>query len=223
MDRNRGNSFERGAACSEESGWTMYFEDFFLSEENNNNIRDQSSGCSSGLYGSSSLVSDAASCAAWEVSNHQNGDLGSMQKSCKKLSFKKKRSRVPRNDEDLEDTASSPANSPKVCDLKQFHDMNPRKGVVHVSETSQFQEEMGEEIMGEEIMGEEIMGEEIMGEEIMGEEMGEEMGYGKPPSELQMDGRSNLGFVHQEGNECTQLKKKGLCLVPISMLANYIR
>ncbi|XP_068645013.1 vascular-related unknown protein 4-like [Aristolochia californica] len=179
--RNRASpsSVERRAACSEESGWTMYFEDFFLSEQNNT----ESSGCSSGFHGSSSLVSDAASCAAWEVSNPENEAQG-LQKSCKKLTFKKKRIRGGRNDEDLEDTASSPANSPKVSDLRQF-DMNPRKGV-HVSETSQ-----------------------------------DEIGYGKP-SELQLDGGSNLGFV-KGGNECTELKKKGLCLVPISMLANYIR
>ncbi|XP_068667796.1 vascular-related unknown protein 1-like [Aristolochia californica] len=179
--RNRASpsSMERGAACSEESGWTMYFEDFLFSGENDR----ASSERSSGLYGSSSLVSDAASCAAWEVLNHQNEPLG-LQESCKKLSFKKKRTRGARNDEDLEDTASSPANSPKVSILKQF-DMNHRKGI-HVSKTSQ-----------------------------------EEIGYAKP-SELQMDGRSNLGFA-QRGNEFTELKKKGLCLVPISMLANYIR
>ncbi|KAJ6390187.1 hypothetical protein OIU77_024410 [Salix suchowensis] len=43
-----------------------------------------------------------------------------------KLTFKKTRAREIFLDDSLEDTASSPGNSPKVSDLRQI-DMNPRK------------------------------------------------------------------------------------------------
>ncbi|XP_010267737.1 PREDICTED: uncharacterized protein LOC104604867 [Nelumbo nucifera] len=106
--------------CAEESGWTVYFEDYFLS-----NNRETTT-CSS-VSVSSSLVSDAASCAAWKkYSSDQNGgvvgyssEVGS-EKSNKKLSFKKRRTRGALNDDDLEDTASSPVNRPKVCNMKQL-------------------------------------------------------------------------------------------------------
>lgn len=75
--------------ASEESGWTSYLEDF---------------SCSNGSFVSSpSLVSDAA----WNGSD-----------SIRRLNFKNlKRSSNHRKfsyDDDLEDTASSPVNSPKV-------------------------------------------------------------------------------------------------------------
>lgn len=31
-----------------------------------------------------------------------------------------------------------------------------------------------------------------------------------------------LGFIGSESDRCTELKKRGLCLVPLSMLVNYL-
>lgn len=91
----------------EESGWTAYFEDF----SNDNINREEYSYCSS--FGSPSLVSDAASCAAWKLSNKHRVDVAT-SKMPKKLKFKKPRARQICDDDSLEDTASSPVNSPKV-------------------------------------------------------------------------------------------------------------
>lgn len=97
----------------EESGWTTYFEDFF----NNRNIEDQE--CTMSFTGvdhsSSSLVSDAASLPAKKLAD--NGQAGEfpMNKSGNKSSFKKrKKIKTALVDDTLEDTASSPVNSPKV-------------------------------------------------------------------------------------------------------------
>jgi len=84
--------------CPEESGWTAYFEDFSSYRENS----------FSSSFGTSSLVSDAASSAAWKITTYN--DL----KTPKRLSFKKTRTKVISVDDSLEDTASSPVNSPKV-------------------------------------------------------------------------------------------------------------
>lgn len=87
------------ADCSEESGWTAYFEDF---------SRDREHSFSNYSFGTSSLVSDAASSAAWK--NSSQNDL----KIPKRLCFKKTRTKVISVEDSLEDTASSPVNSPKV-------------------------------------------------------------------------------------------------------------
>ena len=91
-------------SANEESGWTSYFEEFSKGME-------QQSYCSS--LGGSSLVSDAASCAAWKFS-HQNFKVSTAPNLPKKLSFKKARAKQISEDDPLEDTASSPVNSPKV-------------------------------------------------------------------------------------------------------------
>ncbi|XP_028761809.1 vascular-related unknown protein 1-like isoform X2 [Neltuma alba] len=95
------------APCSsevaEESGWTTYFEDFFDGKR---------SSISSGVVASSSsLLSDAATtnklANVHEFSGSQNGE---------RLSFKKRKKKdiATMVDDALEDTASSPLNSPKV-------------------------------------------------------------------------------------------------------------
>lgn len=88
----------KGAAdCPEESGWTKYLEDFSSYKGHDD---------SSSSFHSSSLVSDAASSAAWKNSN--NKDL----KVPKTLGFKNTITKII--DDSLEDTASSPVSSPKV-------------------------------------------------------------------------------------------------------------
>ncbi|KAF1859297.1 hypothetical protein Lal_00009881 [Lupinus albus] len=141
-------------SANEESGWTSYFEDFSKGMEQ--------SYCSS-------LVSDAASCAAWKLShqNHHNIVSCSSHRNSsnlpKKLCFKKTRSKQILEDDPLEDTASSPINSPKGKGFKSENHL-----------------------------------------------------------ELKTD-EHEINFNGKKANniDCTDLKKRDLCLVPLSMLANY--
>ncbi|KAJ8514099.1 hypothetical protein OPV22_004533 [Ensete ventricosum] len=81
-----------GSTWSEESGWTMYFDDFVAS-------------CSG-----SSLISDATSYAAWKPSESDR---------CRKLRLKKRKQRNFVDDDDpLEDTATSPFDSFKDYELR---------------------------------------------------------------------------------------------------------
>ncbi|XP_042491681.1 vascular-related unknown protein 4-like [Macadamia integrifolia] len=169
---NKAMSFKEEIDCPEESGWTEYFEDFM-------NDNGDNTSCSSD-FGTSSLVSDAAS--AWKFSDHQqviNGYSSMMvpKKSYKKLNFKKKRARKLLDDDDLEDTASSPCNSPKVSQLSPFH-MNRRK-----------------------------------------REDGIESSQEKGSKHI--DERNELGFIGSEAYS-TELKKRGLCLAPMSFLTNHL-
>ncbi|KAJ7981599.1 putative CTD small phosphatase-like protein 2 [Quillaja saponaria] len=127
----------------EESTWTMYLEDF--SFNNSNNYGDY---CS--ISSTSSLLSDAASLAA-HTTKFDNYN--------KRLSFKKRKSNTKEAlvDDDLEDTASSPVNSPK------------------------------------------------------------EKGSGSG----QIAERNELDFKGRE-KDCIELKERGLCLVPLSMIVNYL-
>ncbi|KAF5181472.1 Serine/threonine-protein kinase/endoribonuclease IRE1 [Thalictrum thalictroides] len=113
----------------------------------------------------------------------------SMERSInsRQISFKKRRTRdVVAFDDALEDTASSPVNSPKVSDLKrQQVYVNPRKkdGNINSSQGT----------------------------------------TSVHCSDFQNDKDLNgLGSSFVRENEYTQLKKRGLCLVPLSMLVNYI-
>ncbi|XVF03953.1 hypothetical protein REPUB_Repub05bG0038100 [Reevesia pubescens] len=160
----------------EESSWTMYFDDF----SNNNNIymNDENSSFSSDMnYQTSSLVS-ATACSS--VRRHLFGD-----KSCNRLSFKKRKTKgTGLVDDDLEDTASSPANSPKVCNLVNHFDKNlmKQKDAMDISK------------------------------EIKGSDSG------------QIDKRNDdeLGFIGRENDGTEELKKRGLCLVPLSVVVDYL-
>ncbi|KAK6269750.1 hypothetical protein POUND7_006855 [Theobroma cacao] len=158
----------------EESSWTMYFEDF---SNNNNDMDVENSSFSSDInYQSSSLVSDAACSAA---GRHVFG--APLGKSCNRLSFKKRKgNKGGLVDDDLEDTASSPANSPKVCNLINHFDKNlKQKDVMDKSQ-----------------------------------EKGSASG--------QIDERNDeLGLIGRE-DDGTELKKMGLCLVPLSMVVHYL-
>lgn len=98
---------KEATALSEESGWTSYLEDFLASQKKEGST---CSGFSPSIGGGSSMVSDATSCVACKPPAHAEPSKG-----CKKLSFKKRKARVTLgHDDPLEDTASSPLNSPKV-------------------------------------------------------------------------------------------------------------
>ncbi|KAM1112710.1 hypothetical protein ACFX13_046388 [Malus domestica] len=179
-------SKETTYSCTEEeSGWTAYFEDF----SNNNNKRKeeeekQGGGAQSFGY-TSSLVSDAASGAAWKLASHNNqsneGSIGVPPNNFpRKLSFKKTRTKKISGD-DLEDTASSPVNSPKIGDLRPV-DINPRKIDDH---------HMNMNSLGNE--------------------------------GTTVEHFAEIEQAHDEkSSDCTDLKNKGLCLVPMSWLVNYI-
>ncbi|GAU49962.1 hypothetical protein TSUD_272160 [Trifolium subterraneum] len=161
-------------SCQEESGWTTYFEDFSKGIE--------PSYCSGG---GSSLVSDAASYAAWKFSNHHNHVVAS--KLPKKLCFKKTRSKMISNDDPLEDTASSPVNSPKM------RDMSPN----------------------------EIVSRKI-DDQLQAGSMGKGFTSSKNHSEMvHMDDMHEFEF-NEKNIDSTDLKQRGLCLVPLSLLVNYL-
>ncbi|XP_062028478.1 vascular-related unknown protein 1 [Rosa rugosa] len=145
----------------EESGWTKYFEDF---SNNTRADQEQTSFCSS-------LVSDASSGAAWRVS-HNNSVPKKLKKKPKKI-----------GDHDLEDTASSPVNSPKIGDLRPVDHMNPRKIDDHRININS-------------------LGKEHFAEMKQADE--------------------NSSDCSGKNDQNTDLKKKGLCLVPLNLLMNYL-
>ncbi|XP_060215558.1 vascular-related unknown protein 1-like [Lycium barbarum] len=156
----------------EESGWTTYLEDFSM------NQRENYSSCNSenDSFGSPSLLSDAASHAAWKNSHSPMGGSPFL----KRLNLKKQRNKKI-SDPDLEDTASSPVNSPKVSSFKQM-DINNRT------------------------------------ENISGYFM-ENEGGSRQFQEMEAE-RNNTYFDGKNKNGYIELKKKGLCLVPWSMIVN---
>ncbi|OVA11128.1 hypothetical protein BVC80_1741g125 [Macleaya cordata] len=167
MNQVDSQSFNKGRTIDdspqEESGWTVYFDEFF----SNNRQNSASYSSSSGLE-TPSLVSDAASCAPWKFSDNSHLIGGhqpsNSSKKLRLLNKKKKTSGGVNLDEDaLEDTASSPVNSPK------------RKGISMADDHF---------------------------------------------TELQTEERNQLGFIGRDSNGYTELNKKGLCLVPLSLFVN---
>ncbi|PKU76926.1 vascular-related unknown protein 1-like [Dendrobium catenatum] len=149
----KSNSSQEPFSPSEESGWTSYFEDFLASEKR----KTEETSNYTNISVSSSLVSDAS----WkpQVCSQQLN-------SCNKLNLmkmkKKKKTKIVFDDDSLEDTATSPVNSPK--------------------------EKMADD------------------------------GEGKNLAKGTTEETSYMGRV----TECSELRKKGLCLVPFSMFVNNI-
>ncbi|XP_073029860.1 uncharacterized protein [Primulina eburnea] len=133
---------------TEESSWTFYIQGFMCDDAQNSS--------SSSDYETPSLVSDAGSSAAKKLTdihrtdtnlgfpngirgNNHDTDNKMMGKNisimCKQNSFKKQKTKVPAAvmDYDLEDTASSPANSPKISHMNEFMN-HQEKGKIDVSE-----------------------------------------------------------------------------------------
>lgn len=114
------------ATGEEESGWTAYFQDFSDHQQEQEQEQHEEQSLCSSFAATSSMVSDAGSHAAWRISrgghNHVGaGDVGS-PKAPIKLSLKKTRTKqISAHDDSLEDTASSPANSPKVYTHTYIH------------------------------------------------------------------------------------------------------
>ncbi|XP_021807345.1 uncharacterized protein LOC110751221 isoform X2 [Prunus avium] len=148
-DNTRATSHE----SPEESSWTMYLEDF-LTSNNDDGDDDERSSFSSYVYENSSIISDAASAVTRKLSAINGEVLGFDNRSS--FGFDRRKTKEALLDDALEDTASSPVNSPK--------------------------------------------------------EKGSTSGL--------VDERNELGFIGRE-SDCTDLKKRGLCLVPFSVVANY--
>ncbi|KAJ6723682.1 VASCULAR-RELATED UNKNOWN PROTEIN 1-RELATED [Salix koriyanagi] len=176
------SSMEKAVSASpaEESGWTSYFEDF-----SDHNEEDHSLCC--GTFDSSSMVSDAASFPPWKSSNVVAGSSinGGLPR---KLTFKKTRAKEISLDDSLEDTASSPVNSPKVSDMIRPTD-NHRK-----TNDQYFNSSLGNK---------------------------EGSGLEQYAEGLETSERCDIIFGGGK-NDVVDLKKRGLCLVPLSMLVNYL-
>ncbi|KAJ6423252.1 hypothetical protein OIU84_024233 [Salix udensis] len=180
-----------GRDSSEESGWTMYFDDLFAQNNGDDQDNDQyeQGSFSYDQDGNSSLVSDAASLVLKKSAGDDHGEeqVGGIPIDNKKsfrhsLSFKKRRTKGALIDDSLEDTASSPVNSPKVYDgmmINQYRRNTNQKDNMEIS-------------------------------------LDEGSG-----SRQQVDKRSDFDFLGGGGDN-TALKKKGLCLVPLSMVVNYL-
>ncbi|KAJ6752221.1 hypothetical protein OIU85_002626 [Salix viminalis] len=180
-----------GRDSSEESGWTMYFDDLFAQNNGDDQDNDQyeQGSLSYDQDGNSSLVSDAASLVLKKSAGDDHGEeqVGGIPIDNKKsfrhsLSFKKRRTKGALIDDSLEDTASSPVNSPKVYDgmmINQYRRNTNQKDNMEIS-------------------------------------LDEGSG-----SKQQVDKRSDFDFLGGGGDN-TALKKKGLCLVPLSMVVNYL-
>ncbi|CAL5072416.1 unnamed protein product [Urochloa decumbens] len=124
-------SFSEGQAQSGDSSWTDYFVDFMLSEEEEKR-QDANSYCAAEGEGQGedddgdgssreeeedSMISDAASHAPAATL------LPVKYKGLKKL---KKAFKPLNHDDSLEDTASSPVNSPKVSAVSQL-ELSPKR------------------------------------------------------------------------------------------------
>ncbi|XP_023642123.1 vascular-related unknown protein 1 [Capsella rubella] len=173
-----------GGDHQEESGWTTYLDDFSNQYRTTQHHDEDKSSCSlSGV--SPSLVSDAAT-DAFSGKSYPVNFPG-------KLKFGRARTKKICEDDSLEDTASSPVNSPKVSQFEHIQ-TPPRKLEDYVS--SSF-------VMGN-----------IRG-------MGDHHHH-----QIQIqEGEQNMTMMRnlREGNNNNNmdLRSRGLCVVPISMLANF--
>ncbi|KAG6607814.1 Vascular-related unknown protein 1, partial [Cucurbita argyrosperma subsp. sororia] len=159
-----------GDQSPEESGWTIYFQDFL---NTNHPAHYPASSSSHPSPDQSYSVADAASSIAdHKLPGDDNRAAMDPNLSCKDpINLFKRRKMIKEllvEDEALEDTASSPVNSPKVSDAT-FFSKNPRHN----------------------------------------------------ENRIKVNERREMGLVGI-GNEYKELKKRGLCLVPLCMVMNYL-
>ncbi|KAL3821016.1 hypothetical protein ACJIZ3_006921 [Penstemon smallii] len=181
----------------EESGWTSYLQDYSF---NNNYQKDENrpmiiSSSSSSSSCSSSLISDAA----WNGPFNNNPVL-------KRLNFKinpNKYCKKYLRDHDLEDTASSPVNSPKVSTLKQNYRRTDDVAFGDFDLQGKEEEEEEEEEAGP--------------ENVSDRGSWDDERNGK---NITIIDDSTRNTINDENN--VDLKKRGMCLVPMSSLINYL-
>ncbi|KAL0928064.1 hypothetical protein M5K25_002300 [Dendrobium thyrsiflorum] len=162
------------SSSSLESGWTVYFEEFLASQKEEQ--KEQKT---------SSMVSDAASNFPGKVTVKSEPEPSV---SCKRISLKKRKAKGVSffDDDPLQDTASSPANSPTVSGMGDYLDVNKGKK-----------------------------------DDIRSIEGHEKVKDCENCEELKREVFDGLGIA-DGSKELTELKKKGLCLVPLSMLVDFL-
>nr|ACG32627.1 hypothetical protein [Zea mays] len=205
------SSSSEGQAQSGESSWTDYFVDFMLSEEERKRQADASSysycatedegGSKYGGDGSNrdeeeeeeeeSMVSDAASHAPTTAGATALIPAG-RYKELKKLK-KKPFGKALDHDGSLEDTASSPVNSPKVSVVSQL-ELSPKRRC-NIRDLTKGVVGIGDDHGGE---GMDVCTDATTTE---GARLGDQ--------------------YHTSIAPCAELKDKGICLFPFSVLLHY--
>ncbi|XP_021856461.2 vascular-related unknown protein 2 [Spinacia oleracea] len=175
--------------CSEESGWTLYFEEFLANNDN---------------YNTDNIIQDYEQEVEEEKEEEEDTSLSSsayrakrVRKVCNRKLISKTRN-IHANkfvDEELEDTASSPGHSPKVNNelnhLCMKSNETDSQDVYKAYNSSHFQTEEKKDKLTN-----------------LSQEKGQNM--------------QNAGEGIDMGILEAQLRKKGLYLVPMSMLLNHI-
>ncbi|XP_021750871.1 uncharacterized protein LOC110716549 isoform X1 [Chenopodium quinoa] len=175
-------SQSQSSNCSEESGWTLYFEDF-LSNNKYDNIQDHQE-------------------EDYEHTSFSSSHHRASRKLCNSKLISQNRKIYPKKfvDEELEDTASSPSHSPKVNDLNDLYmkskQLDTQDVYYKAYNSNHFQRKHTKDDMYTSLSH--------PSQEING------LASQKEGEGIDMD------FLE------TQLRKKGLCLVPMSMLLNQI-
>ncbi|XP_074380219.1 vascular-related unknown protein 4-like isoform X2 [Apium graveolens] len=166
---NKGCSIVMVDSSAEESGWTLYFDDLLNDNNMINTQYDHEKHSNLALSSDQNEISSSRLCLVPDAASSASVVACPLKTSCRHLNFKKKRSCMVNkgssmaSDDSLEDTASSPANSPKVSNLNQKYAMNTKH------------EEYAEIIKED-----------------------------------------------TQNSTSTELKKRGLCLVPVSTIMNYL-
>ncbi|WVZ66122.1 hypothetical protein U9M48_015394 [Paspalum notatum var. saurae] len=190
-------SCSEGQAQSGESSWTDYFVDFMLSEEEKKR-QAASSYCATEGEGEhdgdgssheddeeDSMISDAASRAPTAAL------LPGRYKELKKL--KKKAFKVLEHDDSLEDTASSPVNSPKVSAVSQL-ELSPKRRCNIMDLTKKEVRIIADDGHG---------------------------GEGMDCTDAAMEGMRFCDQNQASIDPCAEIKDKGICLFPLSVLLHY--
>ncbi|XP_010689672.2 vascular-related unknown protein 1 [Beta vulgaris subsp. vulgaris] len=183
---------------AEESGWTQYVEDFSAYNKEGGAYTQQEnhsySGCCSSFVSTASMVSDAGSGPEWKKKNINNlasaavcSSIGGLPNMPKRLNFKNKRAQEIPFDDSLEDTASSPVNSPKITMCFKRMDINSRKM-----------------------------------DNDSGSHMANEISIDQHVEYDDINSEHNLNNSFHNHIEYVDLKKRGLRLVPISMITGYL-
>ncbi|KAL7142277.1 hypothetical protein ABFS83_08G113200 [Erythranthe nasuta] len=189
MNNNNKNNISSSSEEAE-SGWTDYLDDFPYSKSINNG---GSGGSSINSFGTPSLISDAA----WNGSddNNNNNNNNNISSPLRILNFKNlKRNKYRKYsyaEDDYEDTASSPVNSPKVSSMKQM-EVNYRR--LDDLATANFLGKQGGASNFSEVVTEEK--------------------NGNNNKNIANESKNNID------HQFVDLRTRGLCLMPISALMN---
>ncbi|KAI3855746.1 hypothetical protein MKX03_033426 [Papaver bracteatum] len=199
----------------EESGWTFYLDDdeFFPRNSIENRVQPSSSSC---YDDTPSMISDADSLAPWKFMDSTTSKKLGLLNSKKN----KKKINSGTNDPDMEDTASSPVNSPKVSNMKQYHHRqtnSPRQNQYeddddHIDidiEYSTSQQRRKGSMSGDHQHFSALQ---------LHEDRNNRMDFVEMRSSPNNNNQSN-----SNPRQFTDLKEKGLCVVPLSMFVNYLK